>query len=163
MFTTLGMHRKVGVKEIPDCFVLSKRMKVMDENSMHKLFAKEKEKLIESVIRFRIPEYQFIICYDQEYLEEDKDVEFCFSVKDEPQSISDFVFKCFPAAASVACIKHYGAYIDLNASYRALAMWILENGYEIVDEAREVYIWGEWNCTRENEWLTEIQIPVRNA
>ena len=34
------------------------------------------------------------------------------------------------------------------------------NGYEIAGEIRESYIDGVWNKETENDWLTEIQIPV---
>ena len=39
--------------------------------------------------------------------------------------------------------------------------WIEENGYEIVDFARESYIDGCWNKSSEADWLTEIQVPVK--
>lgn len=34
------------------------------------------------------------------------------------------------------------------------------NGYKISGDFRESYIDGVWNKNDENEWLTEIQIPV---
>ena len=38
---------------------------------------------------------------------------------------------------------------------------IEENGYEICGNIRERYIDGVWNKDTEEEWLSEIQIPVR--
>lgn len=38
--------------------------------------------------------------------------------------------------------------------------WIEENGYTGADNPRESYIDGVWNKENENEWLTEIQIPI---
>ena len=40
------------------------------------------------------------------------------------------------------------------------ASFIEENGYEICGNIRESYIDGVWNKESEEEWLTEIQIPV---
>ena len=36
-----------------------------------------------------------------------------------------------------------------------------KNGYEIIEPIMERYIDGMWNKENEEEWLTEIQIPVR--
>lgn len=36
-----------------------------------------------------------------------------------------------------------------------------KNGYEIIETIRERHIDGMWNKENEEEWLTEIQIPVR--
>ncbi|WP_308780120.1 hypothetical protein [uncultured Clostridium sp.] len=39
--------------------------------------------------------------------------------------------------------------------------YIEENGYEIAESPRERYIDGIWNKENIDEWLTEIQVPVR--
>ena len=39
--------------------------------------------------------------------------------------------------------------------------YIEENGYEICGNIRESYIDGVWNKDNQEEWLTEIQVPVR--
>ena len=41
--------------------------------------------------------------------------------------------------------------------------YIEENGYEIIDYPRECYIDGCWNKESVDEWLTEIQIPVKKS
>jgi len=38
--------------------------------------------------------------------------------------------------------------------------WIEENGYAVAGNPRESYIDGVWNGKKEEDWLTEIQIPV---
>ena len=60
-----------------------------------------------------------------------------------------------------ACIYHKGAYDNLRESYSFLLKWVEENGYEIAEPIRERYIDGMWNKESEDEWLTEIQIPIR--
>lgn len=54
-----------------------------------------------------------------------------------------------------------GSYNTLHNSYAMLLQYIEENGYEICGSIRESYIDGVWNKETENEWLTEIQIPVK--
>ena len=45
--------------------------------------------------------------------------------------------------------------------YEMVLKYVEDNNYEIVGEIRESYIDGVWNKMSENEWLTEIQVPVR--
>ena len=59
------------------------------------------------------------------------------------------------------CIYHKGSYDNLRESYGFLIKWVEDNGYEIAEPIRERYIDGMWNKTSEDEWLTEIQIPIR--
>lgn len=35
------------------------------------------------------------------------------------------------------------------------------HGYELTDRARFCYIDGVWNKESQEEWLTEIQLPVK--
>lgn len=65
--------------------------------------------------------------------------------------------KCMEAA----CIFHKGSYDMLHKSYKALLSHIEKSGYEICGNIRESYIDGVWNKETPEEWLTEIQIPVR--
>ena len=39
--------------------------------------------------------------------------------------------------------------------------FIEQNNYKIIGYYRECYIDGIWNKENVNEWLTEIQIPVK--
>ena len=43
----------------------------------------------------------------------------------------------------------------------AVLRYVEENGYEIAGEIRERYIDGVWNRDSEDDWLSEIQVPVR--
>ena len=59
------------------------------------------------------------------------------------------------------CTYHQGEYTNLGEAYGFLMKYIEENGYEIIDYPRERYIDGVWNKKNSNDWLTEIQVPVR--
>ena len=59
------------------------------------------------------------------------------------------------------CIYHKGAYDLLPDAYSFIMKYIEENGYEIEESPRERYIDGIWNKENIDEWLTEIQVPVR--
>ena len=55
-------------------------------------------------------------------------------------------------------LGHNGA--GKSTTIDMLLQYIEENGYRICNNIRESYIDGVWNKETENEWLTEIQIPV---
>ena len=61
----------------------------------------------------------------------------------------------------VASIYHKGPYALLPKAYSEILRFIDENGYEINGNIRENYIDGIWNKDSEDEWLTEIQIPIK--
>ena len=50
---------------------------------------------------------------------------------------------------------------NFHKSYASILNYMEENGYEICGNIRESYIDGVWNKDTAEEWLTEIQIPVR--
>lgn len=62
---------------------------------------------------------------------------------------------------NAVCIYHKGAYENLGKSYSIIMKYIEENNYEIIDFPRECYIDGMWNKDNVEEWLTEIQVPVK--
>ena len=49
----------------------------------------------------------------------------------------------------------------IREAYSFLLKYITENNLEIIEPIRERYIDGIWNKASEEEWLTEIQIPVK--
>lgn len=70
-------------------------------------------------------------------------------------------FKTVDKVETAACVLHKGPYEGFPKSYAAILKWVEENGFEIIDKPRESYIDGIWNKDFEEDWLTEIQFPVR--
>lgn len=106
------------------------------------------------------PEYCFTHYLEPGYKEEDILVEICQSVTEKKQDSGQITFKVFLKVSKAACIFYKGSYNTLHKSYAMLLQYIEENGYEICGSIRESYIEGVWNKESEQEWLTEIQIPV---
>ena len=46
-------------------------------------------------------------------------------------------------------------------AYAYAFKWIEENGYTAAGSPRENYIDGIWNKESEEDWLTELQIPIK--
>lgn len=60
----------------------------------------------------------------------------------------------------VASTMHKGPYEDIEPTYRALAEWVDDQGYELVGPPEEIYYSDPLNTPPE-EYLTEVQFPVR--
>lgn len=107
-----------------------------------------------------IPEYCFTNYLEPGYKDENVLVEVCESVREMGENLGDMKFKEFPET-DAACIYHKGSYSDFPKTYAAILRYIEENNYEICGCIRENYIDGVWNKDSEEDWLSEIQIPVR--
>ena len=58
-------------------------------------------------------------------------------------------------------LYHKGSYSSLRDSYLTLLKFIEDGGYEINGYIREFYIDGCWNKESEEEYLTEIEVPIK--
>ena len=63
-------------------------------------------------------------------------------------------------AKEVAATMHKGPFEQVGSTYGAPAVWIVENGYEIVGPSEEVYL-SEPEKTPPEELLTEVRFPVK--
>lgn len=106
------------------------------------------------------PEYCFVQYLEPGYKENDILVETCQAVTEKKEASDKVKFKTLPEV-EVACIFHKGSYETFHKSYAVVLNYIEENGYEICGNIRESYIDGVWNKDSTEEWLSEIQIPIR--
>lgn len=107
-----------------------------------------------------LPEYCFTCYLESGYRSENILIETCQAVAEKKEDSHLVKFKEYPQIQA-ACIYHRGSYSDFPRSYTAVLRYIEENGYEICGSIRENYIDGVWNKDKEDEWLSEIQIPVK--
>lgn len=107
------------------------------------------------------PQYCFNRYLDGEYKEEDIRVEICEAVTAAKSGDTFLEFSVVPKVENAVCTLHKGSYEQLPLSYQAILSFIDQNNYEIADLPRESYIDGIWNQESVEDWLTEIQIPVR--
>ncbi len=107
-----------------------------------------------------LPEYCFTHYLEPGYKDEQILIETCEAVTEKKEDSDLVKFKEFPEIEA-ACIYHKGAYEAFPRTYTAILRYIEENGYEICGNIRENYIDGIWNKDTKEEWLSEIQIPVK--
>lgn len=70
------------------------------------------------------------------------------------------IFKIIPED-EYACVLFSGPYKDIENHYKLLIQWINDNGYEISGDSIEKNIVDYDFSDSENEYVSEIQIPVR--
>ena len=155
------MNYHAKIKEIQECIVYTKELTVPDYNSYFELIPKIGEQLTTRYpdLKCQVPEYCFIVYLDGEYKEKDFKILFCEAVEEMRGDFDDIRFvKMEPV--TVVSVMHKGPYSSLSSAYAYALKWIEENGYKSSDNPRESYIDGIWNKEDENDWLTELQIPI---
>ena len=152
----------VILKELPEVIVASMRTIIPDYNSLFGIIPPMEREMERLGCVCAIPEYCFSIYHDGEYKEKDVDVEVCEVVTEMKESSDMIKFKKIEKIETAACVLHKGSYSDFPKAYAALLKWIEENGFELIDNPRESYIDGIWNKDSIDDWLTEIQFPVRS-
>ena len=58
------------------------------------------------------------------------------------------------------CIYHKRSYKTLSSAFCFILDYVNKNNLTIIDNPRERYIDGMWNKDSEEDYLTEIQIPI---
>ena len=106
------------------------------------------------------PDYCYVNYLDGEYRETDIKVRYAQAVTAVGKENESIHFKTLKPVEAI-CIYHKGSYSNLREAYSFLLKYIDENNLEITEPIRERYIDGIWNKASEEEWLTEIQIPVK--
>ncbi|PRR79485.1 MerR family transcriptional regulator [Clostridium vincentii] len=157
----LIMNYQAILKELPECVIYSKRLTVPSYESYFELIPAIGKEVVAAnpELKCTAPGYCFIKYLDNEYKDKDINIEFCEAVDKMGKETGDIKFKKIESVSAVS-IMHKGAYDVLAKAYAFGFKWIEENGYIMADSPRENYIDGIWNKESEDEWLTELQIPV---
>lgn len=155
------MNYQAVIKELPECIVYSKRLVVPNYDAYFEVIPAIGKEVMEKYpdLKCTVPEYCFIIYLDGEYREKDINVEYCEAIDKLKPDFGDIKFKKMEPITAVS-VMHKGAYVNLTRAYTYIFKWIEENGYSVADYPRESYIDGIWNKESDEEWLTELQIPV---
>ena len=155
------MNYIATVKELPGCIVYSKKMILANYEAYFEIIPAIGEQISKKYpdLECAVPEYCFIVYLDGEYKEKDISIEFCEAVTRMRPDFDDIEFKEVKPVTGVS-VLHKGPYSKLSQAYAFAFKWVEENGYIPADNPRESYIDGIWNKESEEDWLTEIQIPI---
>lgn len=106
------------------------------------------------------PPYEFCEYLDGEYKETNIRVRHNEAVEKVGRESDLIKFRTIPATR-VLSILHKGAYDQIGEAYAFITKYAEDNGYEVTGLARECYIDGIWNKESVEDWLTEIQLPIK--
>lgn len=105
------------------------------------------------------PPYEFCEYPDGEFKEADIQVRHSEAVVTRGKENENIKFRELPET-KVLSIFHKGSYDNIGEAYAYIMNYAEQNGYKIAGLARECYIDGIWNKDSEDDWLTEIQLPI---
>ncbi len=170
----LKLDTPVLVKSIPEVTVAALQDTIESYDSLFGLMPRLGVLMEDAGLECALPEYCFTNYLEPGYKEEDILVEVCQSVVKplkgsrileggQYSEENDVLYFRHLPEVKAACIFHKGSYSKFPETYEIVLRFVEENGYEIAGAIRENYIDGVWNKDSEEEWLTEIQVPVRLA
>ena len=157
-----NMENEILIKKIPSYMIYYKDGVISDYSKISEfvLQAGEECKISNPNLKCITPEYCYISYLDGEYKEKDIKIRYAEAVEEMGKE-SDTIKFMETEAITAVCIYHKGAYDNLRDSYNKILKYIEDNGYEIIDNPRECYIDGCWNKENVEDYLTEIQFPVK--
>jgi len=105
-------------------------------------------------------DYCYVTYTSGEYKEKDVELEYVEAVKNKGIENDVIKFRVDPEIKAL-CVEVHGNYSNLAAGYEFALNQVKDKGFEIVGPIREVYIHGCWDKEKEDDYLTEIQIPIK--
>ncbi len=156
----IDLSAHVLIKSLPEVIVATMKVTVENYDNLFELMPKMGAEMERLDCICAHPGYCFTHYLEPGYKEEQILVETCEAVTEIGMDSNLVKFQIFPNIKEAACIFHKGSYNTFPKSYAKVLKYIEENGYKISGNIRESYIDGVWNKDAEDEWLSEIQIPV---
>lgn len=155
----VNMNYNVTLKSLPSYKVISLRDTIPAYDAEGMLWAR----LSEYLMMKNIPcsEIAYATYHDEGVKEGEVDVEVVMGVDNLMKDENGFIFKKTEAIDQAASILVPGDYSKIGGAYNFLANWIEENGYSMSGNPRQVAIRGPWNEMNSEDYLSEIQIPVK--
>lgn len=111
-------------------------------------------------VRFSEPDYCCVIYPDDGYRESNVFIEYAQSVDRVGRDTETLKFKEIEPITAISVI-HRGRYDTLRDAYLFAVNWAKSRGYVLDGDPRERYIHGAWDRKEEWEWVTELQLPIK--
>ena len=157
-----NMQNEIFIKEIPSYIIYYRDGMISDFSKISEFVLQAGTECSKANPNLKCvtPDYCYISYLDGEYKERNIKIRYAQAVEKVGNETDKVKFmKSEPITA--VCIYHKGAYDNLRDSYNTILKYIEDNGYEIIDNARECYIDGCWNKEDKKDYLTEIEFPVK--
>lgn len=143
---------EVKIKKVPDFKVFSHRGTIDNYHDEQILWSELYKKIQKYNIKIQQNTNEIALFHNSD----DIDIEVMMIVDE-----SETNFNILPGKEKVLSILVYGPYYNIAKAFETLANLIEEKHYQIDGNVREIPIYGPWNKDNENDYLTEIQIPIK--
>jgi len=101
--------------------------------------------------------------HGDEYEESNVDTEIAVPIQEIGENKGEFQYKELAAIPSCATVRFSGSYENYAAAMEKLALWIERNGYEISGSVRGCAIASPTDVASQDEYMTELQVPVKKV
>lgn len=155
----VNMNNNVTLKSIPSYKIISLRDTIPSYDAEGILWERLGKYIQDKKIS--CTDIYYATYHDEGYKEGPVDVEIVMGVDKLLNDADGFTFKKTEPIKQAASILVPGDFSNLAPAYNFLGKWIEEKGYTICGIARQLPIKGPWNETNPNDYLNEIQIPVK--
>ena len=158
------MKYQAVIKKLPATIVYFEERRLKDYSEIVNLILESAEECLRlnPGLECTKPDYCFCEYLDGEYKERDILTRYSQSVVRKGVGNDRIQFKCLEEVEAI-CIYHKGSYLKIGDAYAFILKFAKENGYEMCGFMREVYIDGIWNKDSEEDYLTEIQMPIKKV
>lgn len=153
------MNYDVVIKQVEDIKVASVRDRIPSYSQQGHLWEELVNHIEKHGVKISTP--CMVIYHNEGSGEDTVDAEIIEPILGDLPETDRIQVKLLPGAAEMACVVHVGPFGTLAMAYGALEKYIQQNGFEAAGAARELYLKGEWATEDPNEYVTELQLPVR--
>lgn len=156
----LIMQYNVTLKTLPERYVASVRQTIptyQDEGRLWGIFCQETDHM---QLQDASPCYTLAIFHDKEHKEHDVDVEVQKNLKGTYNNTEHVVFKTAPAV-DYASATYKGSYEQITAVNKAVAAWVVDNGYEFNGAHFCIYHVSPYESQNPDDYVTEVCFPVK--
>lgn len=159
----LDYQYQIQFKTVPSYPVLSLRRKVADYYKESELWQELCNYVMEQRIEVEQGQYNNLSIYHETDEESNEvDIEIAVVVPKLGAAKAPFRFYMTEELPLTAYMMVYGPYERLAKAYEQVAYWLNEHEqYEMYGCSRQISHKGPQECSSSEEYLTEIQIPVR--
>lgn len=156
------MKYEIITKTLPDYTVYYKDGKLKDISEITNFILTSADECLKANKDMKCiePDYCYVNYLDGEYKEKNFNIRYAQAVVKAGVETDTIKFMKLEPVEAV-CTYHKGSYEHLPEAYAYIMKYIEDNNYEIIEHPRERYIDGIWNKENEEDWLTEIQVPIR--
>lgn len=156
------MNNEITIKMTPACVVYYEEGTVKDYSQINEFVMQAAEDCLGINPNIKcIPEdYCFITYLDGKPTDENIRIRYSEAVVKKGKENEKIKFMDLPSI-KVVSIYHHGAYRNLANTYTQVMKYLQANNLEMIELPRERYIDGCWNKDKEEDYLTEIQVPIK--